>query len=86
MGWGGVDNLHLAAAQGLQGQPLPVQLQVAELHVVPVVDLGQLPIARILNAVDPIPPQKLDQKLVQVLGSRADDDLLRRHRHSPETV
>ena len=48
------------------------------------VDFVDFSVARLLQGVDHIPPQQLDQKVIQKVRSGTDEDVLRIYRHSPK--
>ena len=75
---------HVGAAETLRENAPVVHGGADGLNAPGGVDLPDFPVSRLLHGVDLLPPQQLDQKIVQKVRSRADQDVLRIHPHSPE--
>ena len=71
---------------GAHREPRLVEPHAHKAHAVLRVDLGDLAVARILDGVALLAPEQLDDDVIEKLRARADDDLLRIHRHAAELV
>ena len=63
-----------------------IQIHIAVVHAIMRIDLRQFLIARIFDAIDMVSPQKLDEQMIQILGSRTDHDLFRQNTHTAKMI
>ena len=75
---------HVGAAETLRDNAPVVHRGADGLNAPGGIDFPDFPVARLLHGIDFLPPQELNQKIVQKVRSRADQDVLRIHPHSPE--
>ena len=75
---------HVGAAEALREDAPVVHGGADGLNAPGGVNFPDFSISRLLHGVDLLPPQQLNQKIVQKVRSRADQDVLRIHPHSPE--
>ena len=75
---------HVGAAETLRENAPVVHGGADGLNAPGGVNFPDFPVPRLLHGVDLLPPQQLDQKIVQKVRSRADQDVLRIHPHSPK--
>ena len=75
---------HVGAAETLREDAPVVHGGADGFHAPGGIDFPDFPVARLLHGIDFLPPQELNQKIVQKVRSRADQDVLRIHPHSPE--
>ena len=78
-----VDNRSVALRQRIRAQAALVQRQRAHHRPIRLKNLVQLAVARILQPVHTVAPQKLDDQLHQVFRPRADQDVVGRHPQPP---
>ena len=75
---------HVGAAEALR-EDAPVVHGGADSFYAPGgIDFPDFPVAWLLHGIDFLPPQELNQKIVQKVRSRADQDVLRIHPHAPK--
>ena len=67
-------------------KPRLVDADVLYLHLIALINSGNLAVAGILHSVALVPAQKLDQQMIQQLRPGAHNDLLRIHLHPPKLL
>ena len=77
---------HLGLPQPVDPDSIPIQRHRQAGHPGSLVDLPDLPIARILHPVTLVPAQKLNQQIIQKVRARSHQNLIRRDGHGAESI
>ena len=74
-------NVSPCPLQFIHGYAAFIHICIFTVYLISVVDLCQLSVSRIFNAIFQIRSQKLDKQAIQILRSCPYDDLIRIHQH-----